>query len=45
MTDAQAEAYVKEKALNLDGIKDKAYSNNIKKVIYVKGRLINFVIG
>jgi len=40
----EPESVIREKALTLDEIKNRVYGKDIKKVIYVKGRLINIVI-
>jgi leucyl-tRNA synthetase len=40
----EQESVIREKALALDEIKNRVYGKDIKKVIYVKGRLINIVI-
>jgi leucyl-tRNA synthetase len=39
-----SEAQAHEKAVALDEIKKWIYGKEIKKVVYVKGRLINLVI-
>jgi leucyl-tRNA synthetase len=41
----EPESSIREKALALDEIKTRVYGKDIKKVIYVKGRLINIVVG
>jgi leucyl-tRNA synthetase len=41
----ESEATIRDKALALDEIKTRVYGKDIKKVIYVKGRLINIVVG
>jgi leucyl-tRNA synthetase len=41
----EPESAIREKALALDEVRIRVYGKDIKKVIYVKGRLINIVVG